>query len=355
MRRLAILDYSRFIAALMVVFYHYTFNGMTNGKVTSITFDTAITDFTKYGYLGVELFFMISGYVIFLSANGREAVEFAVGRARRLYPAYWFAILFTSCFAYIWGGDLMSTSLPKSIANLSMLQSFFNIGHVDGVYWTLVYEITFYFAVFVLLFIGLKDKLAKAFELWPVLFCVALLLGIDGIPLLGGYYYYFSAGAVFALIGSRFTLARLSSLALIYLLCINYSTNKANVFTAIKGVMFSEVVIATLVTLFFFMFSIQNLNRFKSVRLPLSSLLGRLTYPLYLIHAHFGYMLLEQFANEQNKYTVLFVVVLVVLTIAYAINKYIEINLKNYWVRFFDCFLGTPLQKIERKLFLKSS
>ena len=163
------------------------------------------------------------------------------------------------------------------------------------------------------------------------------------------------AGAVFALIGSRFTLARLSSLTLIYLLCINYSTNKANVFTAIKGVMFSEVVIATLVTLFFLMFSIQNLNRFKSVRLPLSSLLGRLTYPLYLIHAHFGYMLLEQFANEQNKYTVLFVVVLVVLTIAYAINKYIEINLKNYWVRFFDCFLGTPLQKIERKLFLKSS
>lgn len=100
MKRLQLLDYSRFIAAIMVVLYHYTFNGIENGKISTISHDESLVFFTKYGYLGVELFFMISGYVIFKSATGRTASEFAVGRATRLYPAYWFAVLFTSCFAF---------------------------------------------------------------------------------------------------------------------------------------------------------------------------------------------------------------------------------------------------------------
>ena len=117
--------------------YHYTFNGISNGKVTSIGALREIDFITRYGYLGVEFFFMISGYVIFFSAKNRTALKFAVNRAVRLFPAYWFAVLFTSFFAYFWGGELMSTSLLRSVANLTMIHSFFGVSNVDGVYWTL--------------------------------------------------------------------------------------------------------------------------------------------------------------------------------------------------------------------------
>lgn len=108
MNRLELLDYGRFFAAISVVLFHYTFNGIANGKITSISHTPWLVGVTKYGYLGVEFFFMISGFVIFFSARKKSASNFMVNRATRLYPAYWFAVLFTSLFAVQWGGNLMS-------------------------------------------------------------------------------------------------------------------------------------------------------------------------------------------------------------------------------------------------------
>lgn len=65
MKRLELLDYSRFFAAIIVVAFHYTFNGINNGKIASIDYMPSVVSITKYGYIGVELFFMVSGYVIF--------------------------------------------------------------------------------------------------------------------------------------------------------------------------------------------------------------------------------------------------------------------------------------------------
>ena len=157
MKRLELLDYSRFFAAIIVVLYHYTFNGIANGKIASLEHIDSLIEFTKYGYVGVELFFMISGFVIFNSAKNRTPSQFAISRALRLYPSYWFAVFFTSIFALYWGGDLMSVYPIQIIANFTLLQNYLNIGHVDGVYWTLVYEIAFYALVFFLLILGLQN------------------------------------------------------------------------------------------------------------------------------------------------------------------------------------------------------
>lgn len=350
MKRLQLLDYSRFIAAIMVVLYHYTFNGIENGKISTISHDESLIFFTKYGYLGVELFFMISGYVIFKSATGRTASEFAVGRATRLYPAYWFAVLFTSCFAFFWGGELMSTSILRSIANLSMLQSFFNISHVDGVYWTLVYEITFYFAVFITLLVGLQQHLVKIFQLWPFILGIALILNIDYIPLLGGYYYYFAAGAIFAVLKQKYSLLTIISLSLSYFLCLQYSMEKAATFTQIKGTFFSELVIAIIVSVFFLIFILQNIKKIQEIELPQSKLLGSLTYPVYLIHAHFGYMLINKFANEQNKLVITAITLIIVIIISYIIHSLIERKYAHIWSLFFNRLLVRPINEIQIKI-----
>ena len=159
MRRIELLDYGRFVATICVGAFHYLFNGIQNGKISSLTHIPALVEFAKYGYLGVEFFFMISGYVIFFSANHKTAGQFLAARAVRLYPAFWAAVIFTTVVAQFWGGMKMSVSFPQAIANLTMFPKLFGYEFVDGVYWTLQYEWMFYFAVCTALIVGIQERL----------------------------------------------------------------------------------------------------------------------------------------------------------------------------------------------------
>lgn len=347
MKRLELLDYGRFFAAIAVVAFHYTFNGIANGKISSITHISSIIDVTKYGYLGVEFFFMISGYVIFLSAKNRSASEFAVNRAVRLYPAYWFCILFTSFFAFFWGGDLMSVDLAQIIINFSMIQSLLGVAHVDGVYWTLVYEITFYFSVFLLLLFGLQRRLASIFIFWPIIFCIALIFELQSIPYLGGYYYYFSAGAIFAVLMSKFSFRGALSLLVVYVLCVYHSSGKVEFLTETRGVEYSPIIITMIITIFFILFACQNSKKGRSLSLPRSKTMGALTYPIYLIHAHFGYMIFNRFATDNNKIVIYMLTWVVVIFTAYFVNILVEERLKLFWVKFFGIVVGRPITYIQ--------
>lgn len=340
MKRLELLDYGRFCAALSVVLFHYTFNGIANGKISSIGHIPLVIEITKYGYLGVELFFMISGYVIFFSAKNRSAAQFAVGRVIRLYPAYWFAVLFTSFFALKWGGNLMSVYPTQIIVNFSMLQSFFGVGHVDGVYWTLVYEITFYAAVFLLLFCGLQSRLKSIFIFWPVLFCAALLLEKQSLPYLGGYYYYFAAGALFAILKEGFDWRAALGLLMVYALCLYFSAGVVVQLTGVKGAEYSPVVIGLTVTAFFLLFILQDTRRAQLLNLPMSGVAGALTYPMYLMHAHFGYMFINQFATEENKIVIYISTILIIMAVSFLIHEVIEVRFSYFWRNIFNLTVG---------------
>lgn len=348
MKRLELLDYTRFFAAIFVVLYHYTFNGILNGKISSIEYIPSLIAFTKYGYLGVEVFFMISGYVIFYSARKGSASKFIVSRARRLYPAYWFAVIFTSSFALFWGGHLMSVYTSQIVANLTMLQHFVGIDHVDGVYWTLVYEVKFYFAVFIILLLGLQKYIKILFIMWPTLFIFAYIFDLQSSPYLGNYFYYFSAGTLFAILKEQRNWRTVLSLLVTFLLCLEFSCSKAIILSQTKGIAFSPLVIGSIVSLFFLVFLYQNTKQGQMLKLPCSKTAGNLTYPIYLIHAHFGYMLISQFGNEQNKFIVYFVTILIVIAIAIFINKVIEGKMSMIWKKLFESTLGQSIYYLHR-------
>lgn len=330
----------------MVVLYHYSFNGISNGKISSVSYIEPLIEFSRYGYLGVELFFMISGYVIFFSANHRSATQFVVSRAVRLYPAYWFAVILTSTVAVFFGGELMSVQLSQVAWNMTMLHSFIWVPHVDGVYWTLVYEITFYAAIAILLLLGMQKYLNKIFVCWPFIMCAATLAQLDSYPYLGGYYCYFAAGALFALLKDNKTPIVWVSLALAFALCLEFSTGEAAVLTHNKGFYFSPWVIGTIVFGFFVIFLLQNTPKMQSVVLPYSKLAGALTYPLYLIHAHLGYMLISEFATEENKLVVYLLVLSLVLLVSYLIHYLVEEKLKRFWQQGFSHTLGFAVSAI---------
>ena len=138
--RISELDALRGLAALGVLFYHYTihFDSMY-GHLSELSWTFSI------GQYGVHIFFMISGFVIFMTLNRtKSALDFAVSRFSRLFPAYWVALVITFVIVHIVGLPNQEVSTGDAIINLTMLADFFNAREVDGSYWTLQIELFFY-------------------------------------------------------------------------------------------------------------------------------------------------------------------------------------------------------------------
>jgi len=143
------LDALRGFAALYVVFFHYT---------THTPYSLPIAEL---GVTGVDLFFIISGFVIFMSINKvSTARQFIVNRFARLYPTYWTAVTFTTLlfFAvnhfYAPGNTITAYTY---FANMTMFQHYLRAENIDGTYWTMIIEMVFY--IFILLLF--KTKLLK--------------------------------------------------------------------------------------------------------------------------------------------------------------------------------------------------
>src|SRR6267378_8118287 len=82
------------MAACAVMLFHYTFRGpQDHAWAVSFPFFGQIF---KYGYLGVDVFFILSGFVILLTAYDKDAIAFTVARIVRLYPAYWICVTLTA-------------------------------------------------------------------------------------------------------------------------------------------------------------------------------------------------------------------------------------------------------------------
>jgi peptidoglycan/LPS O-acetylase OafA/YrhL len=136
--RLSGLDALRGIAALSVVFYHFTWY---YGYKIDTNFITRIS--FPLGSYGVDLFFVISGFVIFMTLERATTLRsFAISRFARLYPTFWTAVGVTIIAR---GLDGRLTMSPGAVlANLTMVPTLFGAPFVDGVYWTLFYELGFY-------------------------------------------------------------------------------------------------------------------------------------------------------------------------------------------------------------------
>jgi peptidoglycan/LPS O-acetylase OafA/YrhL len=157
--RLASLDLLRLVAAVAVVCFHYLFRGPIAGDVGAGY--PAAAPFAIYGYLGVSLFFLISGFVITWSAEGRTWQEFAVARFVRLYPGYLVCMTLTFFILTIAESPRFPTNVSTYAANLSMFARAFGRPSMDGVYWSIMLEIVFYGWVAALIFAG-------AFQRWKL-------------------------------------------------------------------------------------------------------------------------------------------------------------------------------------------
>ena len=108
-----------------------------------------------HGHYGVNLFFIISGFVIFMTLDRtRHGMDFVVSRFSRLFPAYWVAVALTFAVTSTFGLPGKEVTLPQALGNVFMVHGIFRVPHVDGVYWTLEVELLFYTGMFLLFMRG---------------------------------------------------------------------------------------------------------------------------------------------------------------------------------------------------------
>lgn len=318
--RLIALDLVRLFAALSVVMYHYT--ARQNGNSFEM-----LSDVTKFGYLGVPLFFMISGYVIALSANNRTAFQFAISRFVRLYPAYWVSIAITILITSIWAQNRYS--LGQILANLTMLNDYLGYENVDGVYWTLQAELKFYGCIFALIVFKIYERFRIWLSLWLGLTALHLLTGqpfFVGWFISPSYSSFFIAGVAFYLIQKEgvnsFNLFVLFSSLLISSF---RGFEQASGFMKDPGVVNRSIAVI-LIWLFYLFFYALVTEKVQLSRRSYYLTLGGLTYPLYLIHSRAGKVIIDNSQGFLSEEVAVTITIVLMLLLSYLIHIGIEKN-----------------------------
>jgi peptidoglycan/LPS O-acetylase OafA/YrhL len=148
-QRFAYLDVVRGLAASAVVATHVFELGFP-------TFRKATNLYCNLGLLGVLLFFIVSGTVITASIERAPSLKvFWLQRFWRLFPTYWVSLVIVASIFLLVPGDLNFALFvhikerfwASFAANLTMLQGFLGFDHFIPAYWTLGFEMMFYFAL----------------------------------------------------------------------------------------------------------------------------------------------------------------------------------------------------------------
>jgi peptidoglycan/LPS O-acetylase OafA/YrhL len=152
-----LLDPLRFGAALGVAIFHQMFwswawvsigvPGFERYVAADVLYPSA-APFTWFGWVGVEIFFVISGFVIANSASKSSPTEFLLGRALRLYPAVWVCATAAFLVLVLFGSGTASEFILPYIHAMLLVPKGVTGQWLDGVYWTLAAEMAFYGLVF---------------------------------------------------------------------------------------------------------------------------------------------------------------------------------------------------------------
>src|SRR3954452_1200066 len=154
---LPLLDPLRFAAALGVAMFHQMFwswawtsigvPGFERTVAADVLYPSA-APYTWFGWVGVEIFFVISGFVIANSASTSSPGGFLLGRALRIYPAVWVCATATFLVLLLFGSGPASELILPYIHAMLMVPKGVTGQWLDEVYWTLAAETAFYGLVF---------------------------------------------------------------------------------------------------------------------------------------------------------------------------------------------------------------
>lgn len=342
--RIDYLDGLRGVAILSVMLWHYS--------------DEVYASFLPYGtlfaglpgldrgWVGVNLFFLLSGFVILLTLERYERyTEFLRRRWLRLFPAMLIAsaIVFSASQAigdYMPHGraDLQDALPGLTFVSVGFYNEFlpFSINELDGVYWTLYVEAGFY-VVFGALFyaLGWPRALVAFASLWILVLVGSEFIasadrswaakGVQYLQWIGATYFgWFVSGALF------YKANRTGSNALFAAAVVAgvVSAFTSGLWQPADGV--SKAYLCACVGLFALAQKSSPVRRLLSAR-PLL-FLGFVSYPLYLLHNELGVGVISAIGTltpPQAYWALPFVVGAFVVALSYVVARRLEPALRR--------------------------
>lgn len=219
--RLGNLDVLRALAALAVCLYHF------REDIAIRSIDVAASAFA-YGYLGVDVFFVISGFVIPLMLiktkySPADMGAFLASRFVRLYPAYIASIMLVFALWYLsscipgFSGQSPAISIASAVSNSLLICDFSGEEWILPVFWTLAIEAQYYaliaisFAFLTAESKGIRYAVLAAWIAaplvagvgptvftWTALFAMGILCCLRGHQLIGRLDFWILFGAAFS-------------------------------------------------------------------------------------------------------------------------------------------------------------
>ncbi|MEU7906205.1 acyltransferase [Actinoplanes sp. NPDC049118] len=298
--RLPALDGLRLICALAVAGYHYGVSWRLDGIHPPAHFVPHAGHVLIYGFLGVEVFFLISGFVICMSGWGRSPRDFLASRAGRLYPAFWACVLLTAAVVTVLPVTLGvpvsgQPSVTDVAVNLTMLPDLLNVPMVDTVYWTLWVELRFYLFFACLTWTGLTYRRTATF-------CTAWLVAAVVVPahsqslltdiVMPQWAPYFIAGVTMYLMHRHRPTAWLCALVVACWL-LSLQSVHVRVLDVHPGFPVPTWPAPVIITIAYVVLIAIALGATDRLTWRWLTTAGALTYPFYLLHQRIGYSIIR--------------------------------------------------------------
>jgi len=337
--RLKELDSLRGIAALSVCFFHF-----------ALEFSNSILPFKyfKYGSTGVDLFFMISGFVIFMSIGSSKSLgDFWFHRFNRLFPSYWLSIFIALGTIYLFSATYAIHGV-NLLGNILMIQPIFRTKCLVAAYWTLYVELCFYVFISIIWRIKLMGKIELV--IWLGMFLELIINGLYSMleikspgyvrlfiitrnimPLIT-YFGFFAAGIIYYKVyTSGWTFGRIIILIISALSVILTDDISGRVsFFSIPERIICEVFINAL-------FILVVTRKGRLLKAKWLYFAGAISYPLYLVHESIGIATSRYFAASINRplsaILGIIISILVATIITYLFEKPVHKWLKNLYFR----------------------
>jgi peptidoglycan/LPS O-acetylase OafA/YrhL len=322
---IANIQFLRFFSALLIVLHHSIGTGSAYGYSPAVS--NHLSEITK---IGVDIFFIISGIVVTLSFLEKKetASLFIFRRVAKVVPLYWFVTTLLLVILIVLPQDVVNSSvaLPNEI-----ITSYLFLSQISGngypiffVGWTLEFEMLFYCAFAIFIFLSNKiSAMPKVLIIFTVFlaFAVSHLIFYFAVGVAMAYEYHFNAN-------KRINVRCIFSFTGIIIISLALSFSEGVL--RFDSFLFKLAAISSCFAALYFV----------QIKCKVILLLGSITYSTYLVQVFVisAFYKLIKYSDTRFSADLLLIPCIVLVLIAafllhYFVEKPIDVYFKNIFIR----------------------